>query len=197
VSDRFDLFAIYASADAPWVSGYLLPALGLPASRVITVERFDPGETRLGEFERAVTHSRFTVVVMSPAFFGDPWAGRAQQLAAHLGVEERRNRLVPILLRPTELPLDLQFRVPLDYTRESGWEAETARLRQLLGRSAPEAEDVPCPYPGLTLYTEQDARLFYGSGYARPAPPTMGLISPCPACWGSGCSLRSSTLDVA
>jgi formylglycine-generating enzyme required for sulfatase activity len=162
VSDRFDLFAIYASADAPWVSGYLLPALGLPASRVITVERFDPGETRLGEFERAVTHSRFTVVVMSPAFFGDPWAGRAQQLAAHLGVEERRNRLVPILLRPTELPLDLQFRVPLDYTRESGWEAETARLRQLLGRSAPEAEDVPCPYPGLTPYTEQDARLFYG-----------------------------------
>jgi formylglycine-generating enzyme required for sulfatase activity len=162
VDYQFDLFAIYASADASWVSGYLLPALGLPGSRVITVEQFDPGETWLGEFQRAVTSSRYTAVVISPTFLGDHWANQAQQLAAHLGVEERRNRLLPILLRPTELPLDLQFRVRLDYTREAEWEAQTARLRELLDRPPPAAEEIPCPYPGLTPYTEEDAQLFWG-----------------------------------
>jgi formylglycine-generating enzyme required for sulfatase activity len=163
IEHRFDLFAIYASADASWVKGYLLPALGLPASRVTSVERFDLGETRLDEFQRAVLDSRLTLVVLSPAFLGDPWAGRAQQLAAHLGVEERRNRLIPILLRPCELPLDLLFRVRLDYTQEADWAGETARLQALLERpSAPVAEDVPCPYPGLAPYTEAEAGSFCG-----------------------------------
>jgi hypothetical protein len=164
VDYRFDLFAIYSSLDASWVNGYLLPALGLPDSRVMTVERFNPGETRLHEFERAVTDSHFTAVVLTPAFLGDQWAGRAQLLAAHLGVEERRNRLLPIVLRSCDLPLDLLSRVPLDYTEEADWESQTARLRELLDRPEPESEEVSCPYPGLVPYAEEDAALFCGRG---------------------------------
>ena len=81
-----------------------------------------------------------------------PTNGRAfgQHLAAYLGVDERRDRLIPALLHPCELPLDLAFRVPLDYTRESDWEAETARLRAEIGRTPPESptEQVPLPLSG-------------------------------------------------
>src|SRR5262249_34267025 len=51
-----------------------------------------------------------------------------------------------------------------DYTRESEWEAETARLRAEIGRTQPESptEQVHCPYPGLTPYTQAQAGLFFG-----------------------------------
>jgi formylglycine-generating enzyme required for sulfatase activity len=164
VEQTFVLFALYASADAAWVKGYLLPALGLPDSQVILEEQFSPGRSRIDELARAVGASRFTVVVVSPAFLADTWAGLGKQLAAHLSVEERRNRLIPALLQPCKLPLDLAFRVPLDYTREPDWERETARLRAELGRREPEplTEQVPCPYPGLIPYTEAHAGLFFG-----------------------------------
>src|SRR6516225_7541599 len=123
---EFDLFVLYANTDAAWVSGYLLPALSLPSQRVISEDHFGLGHSRVEELAHAVEVSRFTVVVLSPAFLADKWAAFGQHLAAHLGIAERRDRLIPALLRPCELPLDLAFRVPLDYTRESDWDAETA-----------------------------------------------------------------------
>ena len=161
---EFDLFALYANADAAWVNGYLLPALGLPSTRVISEEYFGPGHSRVEELAHAVAASRFTIVVLSPAFLADKWAAFGQHLAAHLGIEERRDHLIPALLHPCELPLDLAFRVPLDYTRESDWESETARLRAEIGRTPPEppTEQVRCPYPGLTPYTQSQAELFFG-----------------------------------
>ena len=161
---EFDLFALYANADAAWVNGYLLPTLGLPSPRIITEEHFGLGHSRVEEVAHAVAASRFTVVVLSPAFLADKWAAFGQHLAAHLGIDDRRDHLIPALLHPCELPLDLAFRVPLDYTRESGWEAETARLRAEIGRTPPESptEQVHCPYPGLTPYTQAQAELFFG-----------------------------------
>jgi formylglycine-generating enzyme required for sulfatase activity len=166
VDQRFDLFTLYADADAAWVKGYLLPALDLPSSRVMSEERFGPGHSRVEELTHAVAASRFTVVVLSPAFLADKWASFGQHLAAHLGIEERRERLIPALLHPCELPLDLAFRVPLNYTQEADWEAETARLRAEIGRAPPESptEQVPCPYPGLAPYTQAHAELFFGRG---------------------------------
>jgi formylglycine-generating enzyme required for sulfatase activity len=161
---EFDLFVLYANTDAAWVSGYLLPALSLPSQRVISEDHFGLGHSRVEELAHAVEVSRFTVVVLSPAFLADKWAAFGQHLAAHLGIAERRDRLIPALLRPCELPLDLAFRVPLDYTRESDWDAETARLRAEIGRTPPEAptEQVLCPYPGLIPYTQAQAELFFG-----------------------------------
>jgi hypothetical protein len=162
VGYQFDLFAAYAKADAWWVRGYLLPALALPPSRVITQEEFRPGTPVVEEFARAVAGSRFTVVVLSPAFLADQWADLGQQLATHLGVAERRNRLVPVLLRPCELPLGLDFRVRLDCTREAEWEPAMVRLRALLDQPEPTLERVPCPYPGMVPYGDEHAGLFFG-----------------------------------
>jgi hypothetical protein len=66
-----DLFISCAKADLIWVEGYLLPALGLPKERVITQEAFRPGAPEVSEFDRAVSTSRFTVLVLSPSYLTD------------------------------------------------------------------------------------------------------------------------------
>ena len=62
----YDLFISYTEADKAWVEGYLLPALGLPLERIVTPKDFRPGAAVVAEFERAVTDSRYTVLVLSP-----------------------------------------------------------------------------------------------------------------------------------
>lgn len=159
---RFDLFVSYAEADRAWVEGYLRPALGLPAGHLITARNFQPGASVVSEFDRAVVSSRFTLLVLSPAFLVDEWATFGEQLASYASVAEQRERLIPLLLEPCELPLHLEFRVRLDCTDEANWESEVARLRALLNRPEPEAERIPCPYPGMAPFTEAEADRFFG-----------------------------------
>jgi formylglycine-generating enzyme required for sulfatase activity len=156
------LFISHADADAWWVKGFLLPAIGLPADRSITPEQFRPGAVVLDEFERAVRQSRLTVIVLSPAYLADQWAIFGEQLASHAAVAESRDRLVPLLLEPCRVPLHVDFRVRLDCTDPARWEAEVARLRELLDRPEPRRERLPCPYPGMVAFGDEDVGRFFG-----------------------------------
>ncbi len=159
---RYDLFVSHSRADRAWVYGYLLPALDLSPERLITPQGFRPGAAIVGEFERAVGSSRITLLVLSPAYLADEWAVLGEQLASYASVERQRGRLVPLILKPCELPLRLDFRVRLDCTIEADWEAEIARLRALLAQPEPGPEHIPCPYPGMVPFAEQDAPHFFG-----------------------------------
>ena len=152
----------YSPADLPWVEGFLLPALGLPDERVVTTRRFELGTPLVQAFERAVADSRRTVIVLSPAYLSDQWLEFGDQLASHSRVSDRRNRLIPLYLKPCELPLHLDFLVRLDCTEEANWDHEISRLRELLGRPEPPEENIPCPYPGMVPFSEADATRFFG-----------------------------------
>jgi AcrR family transcriptional regulator len=158
----YNLFISHARADRAWVRGYLIPALGLPADAILTPDDFQPGAALVAEFERGVSSSRYTLLVLSPAYLADDWAIFGEQLAAFASVSERRRHLIPLLLEPCELPLHLEFRVQLDCRTQASWDSEIARLRALLERPAPAREGIPCPYPGLVSYSEADAAHFYG-----------------------------------
>jgi TIR domain len=67
----YDLFVVYAADDAAFVRGYLLPALHLPPARVRLVDDLPLGGMIVSAIDRAVTESRFTVVVLSPAYLAD------------------------------------------------------------------------------------------------------------------------------
>ena len=161
-STSYDIFVSYARPDAAWVKGFLLPALGLPAEQVITPEQFDPGAPLLTEVGRAVQGSRYSVLVLSPAYLSDVWATYGGDLASYLSVAERHVRLVPLLLRPCQVPLDIDFRVRLDCTDKADWEVEAARLRKLLNQPEPVQEPIVCPYPGMVPFRPEDARFFKG-----------------------------------
>jgi TIR domain-containing protein len=114
----YDLFISFADDDRDWVEGYLLPALGLPKERVVTgqstshSESFQPGVIIVNEFERAVTSSRFTLLVLSRAYLSDQWSRFGEQLASYATVAEQRERMVPLLReRECRLPLHIEFRV--------------------------------------------------------------------------------------
>jgi WD40 repeat protein/energy-coupling factor transporter ATP-binding protein EcfA2 len=157
-----DLFVSHADADHEWVAGYLLPALGLPADRLLTKDQFRPGAAVVEEFERAVRHSRFTVLVLSAAYLADEWSVFGERLASHAAVADGRDRLVPVLLEPCRIPLHIDFRVRLDYTDQARWDEQTARLRGLLDQPEPPTEQLACPYPGMVRFDAGSARFFHG-----------------------------------
>jgi hypothetical protein len=136
---RYDIFLSFAEGDGDWVEGYLLPSLGLPKERVIASqqtkhsESFQLGAPVVSEFERAVTSSRYTLLVLSRAYLADQWSTFGVQLASYAAVAEQRNRLIPLLREHDHsLPLHVEFRVRLDCTEQDKWESEVARLRGCL-----------------------------------------------------------------
>jgi formylglycine-generating enzyme required for sulfatase activity/energy-coupling factor transporter ATP-binding protein EcfA2 len=159
---RPELFVAYAESDTGWVHGFLLPELGLDPRSVLTPQDFRPGAALVQELERAVETARLTVLVLSPAFGMSQWSVLTELLATHDTLRRNSDRLVPILLEAYQLPLRLDFRVRLDCTERSRWEAEAARLRQLLQRGPPPGERLPCPYPGLVAFGPEEASLFFG-----------------------------------
>jgi WD40 repeat protein len=159
---RYDLFLAHADADLAWVEGFLKPALGVEPTRLIARRDFHPGSTIPDEFERAVASSRYTVLVLSPAFLADPWAAFAEQLASFTGVEQGRARVVVLTLRGCRPPTRLRSLVGLDFTDPGRWDEEARRLRALLGGREPEPGLIACPYRGLMPFDEEDARFFTG-----------------------------------
>jgi formylglycine-generating enzyme required for sulfatase activity len=141
----FDLFIIYAAADAGFVRADLLPALGLPSSRVLLVDELPLGGLVVSEIDRAVSRSRHTVAVLSPAYLEDRWADFGAELATHLSLKD--TRVIPLRLIDCELPVRMEGRVALDFTDKDRWAWEAARLRELLRSPAPIATPIPYPYP--------------------------------------------------
>lgn len=186
---EFDLFVVYASADDAFVREDLIPALELPSQRVLLVEELPIGGMKVAEINRGVSRSRYTVVVLSPAYRNERWAVFGEQLASYLSVNDVR--LIPLRLIKCELPLDLEARVSLDFTDKDRWEWETARLRSLL-----HAPDVQAKRPSFPS-SRRAARRRWALGalcgaavvaslavtwnllwppHAGPPPPPTGMV---------------------
>ncbi len=148
----YDLFISHARDDSAWVQGYLLPALGLPAERILTPDCFRPGASQVAEIERGIATSRYTLLILSPAYLADVWSGLGADLASHFTIARQQERLIPLRLQPCELPLRLSFRVALDCTERANWDGEIARLRAVLGQPAPTLAPIRCPYPGMAPF---------------------------------------------
>src|SRR5450755_1528516 len=128
----YDLFISYADVDHDWVEGYLLAALGLPKEQIITHEQFRLGAPKTEEFHRAVITSRYTVLVLSPAYLTDEWSIFSEQLISHISVTDQSTRMIPLLLHSCNPRLSISFRIGLNCTDKAHWEREISRLRTLL-----------------------------------------------------------------
>ena len=117
---RYDLFIVHADSDRAWVDGYLRHAVGVEPDRLITRRDFQPGAVIADEYERAVASSRYTALVLSPAYLADRWAEFGEQLVSFTSVEEGRGRVVALTLEPCQPPARLRFLVGLDFTNRRG-----------------------------------------------------------------------------
>ncbi|HUV90710.1 MAG TPA: toll/interleukin-1 receptor domain-containing protein, partial [Anaerolineae bacterium] len=104
VEFAYDLFISYAEAERAWVEGYLLDALTQAGVRCHTEAAFALGVPRLLEFERAVQESRRTLLVLSPAYLAEGFMQFTDLLAQSYGLESATWPVIPLILRPVELP---------------------------------------------------------------------------------------------
>jgi hypothetical protein len=160
----------HAAADAGWVHGLLLPALGLGPGQYRTRADDEPGALEVDEIARAVDGCRSTILVVSDAARWDQRVQLAATLAQHLAVESRTPRLVVILRDPSavsdagraQLPLGQRALVALDCSSERSTTESLRRLRAHLGLEAMSHEAPECPYPGLDPFTEANSHLLFG-----------------------------------
>jgi hypothetical protein len=138
VSLPYDVLLVYApdDRDRAWARSFtrLLEDRGV---RVCTEELdAELGRDRFTESERLVSSSRFTLPVLTPRFS----TGRFQELqtvmAQHLGVEDGRARLIPIVREPCDARLGLRILVPLDMIRDENVVPGVERLVRTLRRPA-------------------------------------------------------------
>ena len=162
---RYDVFVSYAQADREWVEGFLLDALEAAGVRVIAELAFQLGVPRLLEFERAVEQSSYVLLVLSPAYFAEQYAQFVDVLAQSHGLNSNRWRVLPLMLRPVDLPPRLRNLTRLDATQPTQHEGVVAQLCKTLQAPPPApapAAAPPCPYPGMLPFSESTSEYFYG-----------------------------------
>src|SRR5215212_3891351 len=108
VKDKYDFFISCAHTDRTWVNDYLCSTLRAAGGRIIAEETFTPGVPLVSEFERAIRSSRYTVLVLSPAYMDDHVNAFVDLLAAAHGLDTSTWPVIPLILKPVELPLFLK-----------------------------------------------------------------------------------------
>ena len=159
-----DLFVSYADADRDWVEGYLLDGLAQAGVRCHAETAFDLGVPLLSEFEEAVRESRRTLLVLSPAYLADDFGPIVELLAHEYGRETATWPVIPLVLRPVELPPRLRMLTGLDATEPQSWPGVLDRLRAALDPSAAAVaapQPPACPYPGMAPFREADHDRFF------------------------------------
>ena len=132
---KYDVFVSYRHRDKEWVRSWLVPKLKEAGVRVcVDYESFEPGAALVTEMERAVVQSRKTVVVLTPEYLESAWAEFENTMVQTLDIAARKRRLVPVLLKPCELPPRMAGLASIDFTSPDERPAAFDRLAKALGR---------------------------------------------------------------
>jgi len=127
----FDAFVSYRrkEPDLAWVRDILLPHLKEADVRVcVDFENFRLGVPLVSEIERAITVSRYTVPILTPAYLGSAFTDFETILADHLGLEEAESRLIAIVREPCALRLGLRARLWLDMSDDAKFDSSFTKL---------------------------------------------------------------------
>ena len=130
--EQFDVFVSYSHSDADFVRDWLYRRLVEKGLKVcIDIHSFELGETLVDEITAAITRSAYTVLVFTPSYLNSHWTQFERQLSSYLTVSGK-NRGVPLLLQPCEIPNPFQMYVRMDFTREKDHEHQLGKLVAML-----------------------------------------------------------------
>lgn len=128
-SYKYDVFINYSHRDTDWVTKKLLPSLEEQRLRVcLDFRDFELGASNIIELERAVVESRKTLVVLTPDYLNSQWTEFENILIQTTDPAESARNLIPILLKPCDLPLRLRAINYLDFTKSDTVEFQLKRL---------------------------------------------------------------------
>lgn len=138
----YDFFISSVEADHAWVQQHLLPILTAAHKRYLSEADFQPGQPRLLELERAITHSEKTLLILSEAYLQADANAIIDLFAMHYGLETATWPVIPLLLTKLELPPRLRFVIPLDFSQVAAYPDNYRRLLQ-----STELPNLPKPLP--------------------------------------------------
>lgn len=144
-NDTYDVFISYSHADSDWVWEWLVPRLKDAGLRVCTDrESFAIGVPALINMENAVAASRHTLLVLTPAYVQSQWALFEQILTQTQDPIGLRQRTLPVLRQPCDLPPRIAMLTYVDMQKDADAERQFTRLLKAIqgGRSLPPPRSV-------------------------------------------------------
>jgi hypothetical protein len=161
---KYDVFISYSHADRNWVWNELLPRLEQAELKIIIDERdFEIGVPSIINMERAADNSRHTLVVLTPAWLKSEWTEFESLLVGTADPAGRRRKLIPLMLKPCELPPRIAMLTYADFTEPLQRDAQMTRLLKSLGFRG------SSPVPRLGYAPEIETR----SGQANDGKPVQ------------------------
>jgi hypothetical protein len=135
---QFDVFVSYShhDPDLTWVRHELVPRLRAADLRVcLDSDSFRLGAPIVLEMGRAVEGSRYTLAVLTPDYLESGFTELESVLAEHLGLEQRRQKLLIVMRSLARPRLGFRARLWLDMTRDSEIENQIGRLVETIRAS--------------------------------------------------------------
>lgn len=136
-SYEYDVFVSYQAkgADKSWVRKTLLPYLETEGLRVCIDTRFPLGVPVITSMERGIQQSRYTLVILSPDYLESGFSEFESLLSQHLGLEQSKSRLIPLIRETCNPRLGIRILFMLDMTDEEEFETNMDRLVYQLRQS--------------------------------------------------------------
>ena len=177
----YDVFISYSHADQDWVWSWLIPRLKAEGLTVCTdQESFDIGVPSLVNMENAVLASRHTLLVLTPAYVESQWTLYEQILAQTQDPIGLRQRTLPVLREPCELPPRIAMLTYVDLREGPNAEGQVRRLISAIrgSRTLPDPQRVPVGRQPLRRTPRRSPRLRRPSLPHRP----RGTRRSCASC---------------
>ena len=126
----YDVFINYSGQkrDRSWVRKALLPWLEQERLRYTVDFHFRLGVPKIKAREMAIQDSRYTLLVLSQAYLDAGYAEFTDLVAQHLGIEEGRSRVLPVLMEDCTPRAGLEMLELLDLSDEDELEWNIERL---------------------------------------------------------------------
>ncbi len=125
----YDIFISHDKDDREWVNEWLLPRLEQADLRVfIDYRDFTVGKSVIENIEWAVENSHRTIVVLTPSWVANEWNAFEALLLRTLDPAARQRKLLPLLLKPCDLPKSIDSLEKADLTVERHWEKQLWRV---------------------------------------------------------------------
>ena len=127
-TEGYDIFLSYQHEDEDWTKelAYRLRKAGL---RVFHAPSgIKPGENFVARIEAALASARFYAIVLSAAALAADWPSAERAAAIITDPSGRFGRVIPLMLRPCQIPPLLAFRNYIDFRDERRFEASLKKL---------------------------------------------------------------------
>ncbi len=116
---KYDVFISYSHKDEEWVVDTLLSALENAGLKVcIDFRDFVPGKPSRHNMRDACKESKYTVLVMTPAWMASEWTSFEGLLTLLHDPANKHLRTVPILFEKCDIPEDIQIFTYVDFLRK-------------------------------------------------------------------------------